>query len=53
MRLREYIQWLIDKYQHEVDELREDIPDFGGQFTSGVLQTYELVIRDLAQLLED
>lgn len=54
--MKENIQWLIEKYTHEIEQLEKDIESGLRSiniFTRGKLQGYKEFVKDLKELLEE
>ena len=56
--MRDKIEWLIEEYQHKIDELEEYRQEersigFGNAMATAKIGAYGKVIEDLKQVLED
>ena len=52
--MKEKLQFLIDKYTHEIEELQEDIrSEFCGFFKKGKLEGLKEFVEDLKELLKE
>lgn len=54
--MKENIQWLIERYQHELDGIIEDMktaPCGGSPYIKGQYVAYKRVIEDLQEFLEE
>lgn len=53
--MKENIQWLIEKYTHEIEQLEKDIESGARSeniYKRGKLQGYRAFVKDLEELLE-